>query len=159
LEGDLFVEIKPVQEEDKKPKPHSHDHAEHKRKKSSNINLDAATIHIIGDIINSVGVIFTAFLIYFYPSLWYLDPFCTYFFSALVLCTTIPVTSKCFSILTEACPENVNMTQLYNDIWALNKGEKDYIKDVHDLHVWSLSVNKLALTVHIRSLQPQITLK
>lgn len=106
-----------------------------------------------------MGVIFTAFLIYFYPSLWYLDPFCTYFFSILVLCTTIPVTSKCFSILTEACPDNVNMTQLYKDIWALNQGEKDYIKDVHDLHVWSLSVNKLALTVHIRSLQPQITLK
>ena len=98
-------------------------------------------------------------MIYFWPELWYLDPFCTYFFSILVLCTTFPVTSKCFRILTEACPENISTKQLYKDIWALNQSQSNYIKDIHDLHVWSLSVNKLALTVHIKSLKPQFTLK
>lgn len=77
-------------------------------KQSSNINLDAATIHIIGDIINSIGVIFAATMIYVWPSLWYLDPFCTYFFSILVMVTTYPVTVKCLNILLEMTPDNIS---------------------------------------------------
>lgn len=126
-------------------------------KKSQNINLDAATIHIIGDIINSVGVIITAAIIYMWPHMWYLDPFCTYFFAILVMCTTYPVTSKCLAVLLEAVPDNIDIKSLHKDIWLLNDAEglnHDLIKDVHDLHVWELSVNKVALTVHIKSAKP-----
>jgi len=66
-----------------------------------------------------------------------LGSFLHIFFSILVMLTTYPVTKKCMTIILEATPENINVRQVYKDIWALNKTEgKEIIKDVHDLHVW-----------------------
>jgi len=46
-------------------------------------------LHILGDILNSVGVMVAALLIYFSDGKWVIaDPLCTYFFSILVMVTT-----------------------------------------------------------------------
>lgn len=47
---------------------------------------------------------------------------------------------------------------MVKDIWALNTEEEKNILDVHDLHVWSISVGKLAMTVHVKSNNPLKTL-
>lgn len=109
-----------------------------------------------------MGVIITAIIIYFFPKMYYMDPICTYLFSILVMFTTVPVTAKCMSVLLEAVPDNISVKDIEADIWKLNQSEgrsHDLIRDVHDLHVWALSVNKVSLTVHIRSAKPQRTLR
>jgi len=82
------------------------------------------------------------------------DPICTYFFAIIVMFTTIPVTKRCFKVLMEGTPEKFDTKQLVQDIFALNTDEEQDIIDVHDLHVWSISVGKLAMTVHVRSKNP-----
>ena len=69
---------------------HHHKREEHTivKPKNRNLNVDAATIHILGDLLNSVGVIVAALIVYKWPSLWWVDPLCTYFFAAIVLWTT-----------------------------------------------------------------------
>lgn len=65
--------------------------------------------------------------------------------------TTFPVTKRCMQVLMEGTPEAFDTKLLVKDIWALNDlGDKDVL-DVHDLHVWSISVGKLAMTVHLKS--------
>ncbi len=59
-----------------------------KKAAKKNLNLDAAFLHILGDLLNSVGVILAATIIYIYPEYWYADPICTYFFALIVLWTT-----------------------------------------------------------------------
>ena len=54
----------------------------------SNLNVDAAVLHILGDLLNSVGVIIAATIIFFWPEFWWVDPICTYFFAIIVLWTT-----------------------------------------------------------------------
>ena len=54
----------------------------------TNLNVEAAFLHILGDLLNSVGVIIAATLIYIWPDLWYMDPICTYIFAIIVLWTT-----------------------------------------------------------------------
>jgi len=116
--------------------------------------LDAAFLHVMGDMLMSVGVIIAATIIYLVPSWWYCDPACTLLFSIIVVCTTIPVIKKCIHVIMEGVPPNFDIKQLVTDIWALNtEGHMD-IMDVHDLHVWSISVGKLAMTVHIKSHRP-----
>lgn len=56
--------------------------------KKRNLNLDAATLHILGDLLNAVGVLVSATIIYFFPEMWYMDPICSYFFAAICLYTT-----------------------------------------------------------------------
>lgn len=58
-------------------------------KPKRNLNVQAAYLHIIGDIINSLGVLIASLLIYFSDGkLWYCDPICTYLFGFLVFYTT-----------------------------------------------------------------------
>jgi zinc transporter 2 len=66
-----------------------------------NINIRAAMIHIIGDIIQSIGVIIAAILIYFFPKYQIIDPLMTMFFSVIVIFTTIPIIKQCIIVVME----------------------------------------------------------
>ena len=103
----------------------------------------------------SVGVIIAATIIYFYPSLWYADPLCTYLFSVIVMTTTLPIIKSIISIMMEGAPTSIDVLQLEHDIANINTQD---IVDVHDLHVWSLSAGKLSMSVHIPSKKPLKTL-
>ena len=77
-----------------------------------NINIEAAYIHIITDIILSIGVIISALIIYFFAgdtqewSLWQLaDPLCTYFFSFLAIYSTWPIVKESVTLLLDGAHE------------------------------------------------------
>lgn len=120
-----------------------------------NINVDSAYLHVLGDMLMSLGVITAATIIYFRPDLWWFDPLCTFAFAIMILCTSYPTLKNCVDVMMEGTPENVDATQLEQDIWEQNKAD---IIDVHDLHIWALSVGKLSMTVHIKSRKPLKTL-
>jgi len=54
-----------------------------------NLNVRAAFIHMMGDLIQSIGVIIAGLIIYFYPEYKILDPILTFMFSIIVFTTTI----------------------------------------------------------------------
>jgi len=53
-----------------------------------NINVRAAFIHAVGDLVQSIGVTIAAIIIWAYPEAHIADPICTFLFSILVLFTT-----------------------------------------------------------------------
>ncbi len=120
-----------------------------------NINVESAYLHVLGDMLMSVGVITAATIIYFRPDLWWFDPICTYCFAVMILVTSYPTLKNCLDILMEGAPENINADELTQDIWEQNKAD---IVDVHDMHLWSLSQGKLSMSVHIKSRKPLKTL-
>ena len=138
---------------------HGHDHGHthghrHSHEEEENINIRAAAVHIIGDIVQSIGVIIAAVIIFFRPEWHIIDPICTFLFSVLVVFTTVPVTFDCIKVLMEAAPKNIKVENIIDDLLEL-KG----VDDVHDIHVWSLSMGKVALSAHITSDNPLPTLK
>ena len=82
--------------------------------------IRAAYIHILGDMIQSFGVLLAASIIYFFqdthPNIRLVDPICTFIFAIIVLCTTVPVSKQCLNVLMEAAPEEINMDGLYRDL-------------------------------------------
>lgn len=56
---------------------------------------------LIGDIIQSVGVLIAAIIVYFFPSAQIIDPICTFVFAILVVFTTIPVMRECMIVIME----------------------------------------------------------
>ena len=101
----------------------------------------------------SVGVIIAAVVIYIKPTWTLADPICTYLFSVIICCTSVPVFRDCIMVLMEGTPGDINIEQLENDITEV-KG----VEELHDLHVWSISAGKHALSCHIVSQQPLKTL-
>jgi zinc transporter 2 len=61
---------------------------------------------------------------------------------------------ECLSVLMEGSPLNFDMEILKNDLLKV-KG----VSEVHDLHVWSLSVGKISLSCHLISDDPQNSLR
>ena len=122
-------------------------------KEAMNINVKAAFIHVIGDLVQSVGVLTAAIIIYCKPSWHIADPICTFLFSVLVVCTTIPILRECLSILLEQTPGNVNIAHLSEDLEGIQG-----VVELHDLHVWSLSAGKTSMSCHLQSGFPGITL-
>lgn len=115
---------------------HSHD--------QENINVRAAFIHVIGDVFQSIGVFIAALLIYFFPS-WYLaDPICTFVFSIIVLFTTFRILKDTTLVLMEATPKYLDYTEVMNTFLAI-----DGVVRVHNLRIWALSINKVALAAHL----------
>lgn len=148
---------------------HSHDHHKHKAKESRtgqiqeeqepvhkevmNINVKAALIHVIGDLVQSVGVMVAAIVIYCRPSWHIADPICTFLFSLLVVATTVPILRQCLSILLEQTPGDVNIADLSEDLEAIQG-----VVEMHDLHVWSLSAGKTSMSCHLQSGFPGVAL-
>lgn len=80
---------------------------------SKNINVDAAYLHALSDMLLSIGVCIAALVIYIWPVQkhpWskYADPFCTLVFSVLVCMTCKPILSNCCYILMEGAPEVID---------------------------------------------------
>ena len=111
---------------------------------SRNINIRAAFIHIIGDMIQSIGVLIASLIVYLKPSFKVADPICTIFFSIIVLSTTIPILIDIIYVLTESFPKKLDYTELNKALSSVNG-----ILKVNDLKVWYLSTESYALNASL----------
>lgn len=68
---------------------------------NEDINLRAAFIHVIGDLVQSVGVLIASGIIWYRDDWRIADPICTLFFSAIVAVSTIFISRDIFRILME----------------------------------------------------------
>lgn len=121
----------------------------------SNLALDAAVVHIIGDIVQSLGVLLAALLIVWQPfdigytedgiSYWYYaDPLCTILFSILVMFTTFRTVSQSVSVLMHRVPEHVDLED-----FDAKLREIPGVKCIHDVHVWMVGSRNVIATAHV----------
>ncbi|CAF3433782.1 unnamed protein product [Rotaria sp. Silwood1] len=106
-----------------------------------NLHMHSSHIH---HTVQSVGVLCAALLIKFKPQYKLADPICTFIFSILVLITTITIMRDIIFVLMEAVPSNVNYSRVVDDLLQLPG-----VQNAHSLHIWSLSLQRTALSVHI----------
>ncbi|KAK0603217.1 hypothetical protein LWI29_002579 [Acer saccharum] len=132
---------------------HSHDHEgeklctvteENMTKKTSNINLQGAYLHVMTDLIQSVGVMIAGSIMWAKPDWYIVDLICTFIFSIFALSTTIPMLKNIFGILMEKTPTEINVGGLESDLMCIQG-----VITVHDLHVWSITSGKIVLSCHV----------
>ena len=131
---------------------------DHNLKADDNPVIRAAYIHILGDMIQSAGVLIAALIIYFFqdthPGVRIVDPICTFCFAIVVLCTTFPVSRDCFYVLLESTPRDLDIESLYNELGAI-----EGVISVHDIHLWNISIGRPSIALHIICESPKDTLK
>ncbi|KAL2328791.1 hypothetical protein Fmac_022218 [Flemingia macrophylla] len=109
-----------------------------------NINLQGAYLHVMADMIQSVGVMIAGAIIWAHPKWFIVDLVCTLIFSVLSLSTTLPMLRNIYGILMERTPSELDISKLENGLRNI-KG----VQDVHDLHVWAITIGKYVLSCHI----------
>ncbi|XP_025216034.1 zinc transporter 2 isoform X1 [Theropithecus gelada] len=122
---------------------HGHSHGT-TNQQEENPSVRAAFIHVIGDFLQSMGVLVAAYILYFKPEYKYVDPICTFFFSILVLGTTLTILRDVILVLMEGTPKGVDFTAV-RDLLLSVEG----VEALHSLHIWALTVAQPVLSVHI----------
>ncbi|XP_068626234.1 proton-coupled zinc antiporter SLC30A2-like [Battus philenor] len=122
----------------------SSSHAAHAHSHAENINVRAAFIHVLGDFLQSFGVLVAALVIYFKPEWNLVDPICTFLFSVLVLITTFNIIKDTLLVLMEGSPRGVDFQEVANTFLSLPG-----VVRIHNLRMWALSLDKTALSAHL----------
>lgn len=112
------------------------------------LNSRAALLHVLGDALGSVAAIAAGIVIV--TTGWTpIDPLLSLLVAALILVSALRLLREVVHVLMEGVPFDLRLDTIGQDLARL-----DGVLRVHDLHVWTLSSDTIALSAHleIRSL-------
>lgn len=108
-----------------------------------NLNMRSALLHVLGDLLGSVGAIVAGILILLFN--WNIaDPIASIFVAALILVSGLRVIKDSIHILMEGMPDHLSFKEIENQLMQLQG-----VTSVHDLHVWTITSGFPALSCHI----------
>jgi cobalt-zinc-cadmium efflux system protein len=112
------------------------------QKEGHSLNVRAATMHVFGDVIASVGVVVGGIIILLTG--WTLvDPLLSVAIAVLLALGAWSILRETTDILLESVPRDVSLSNLVDDMKKV-----EGVKDVHDLHVWCIASGMYALSCH-----------
>lgn len=111
---------------------------------NSNLTVHSAFLHVVGDTLGSVAVIVSGAIILATGWFW-ADPAISVFIGLIIALGAWRIFREALSVLVEAAPAGLNVEELATAL-ALVPG----VRDVHDLHVWSIAPGIRALSCHVR---------
>ena len=109
--------------------------------------------HVIFNSLQSCIIIVAGVLVYFMPSILYIDPICSLILISVLLYNAYNHIEGSIQILMEGSPLEFDVEKLKDDLLGI-KG----VIDVHDIHVWSLSIGKISMSCHLITSDPQNSL-
>jgi len=114
-------------------------HGDHKH----DLNMRAAWLHVMGDLLGSVTAIVAGVLIVAFGWLW-ADPVCSVVISLIIIFGAWRLILESVNVLLVSTPAHINLAAVEQTIL-----ETTGVGGVHDLHVWTISSGTEALSAHI----------
>jgi len=108
-----------------------------------NLNVRGAYLHVLSDTLSSVGVILAGGLIVLTGN-YIFDPIISFIIGVLILAGSLQLLREAAQIFMESAPSGINLEELEQEIRKIRG-----VTEVHDLHVWSLTSDKHALSAHV----------
>lgn len=107
------------------------------------LNVRSAFVHLMGDVVSTVGAVMAGVVIAFTGMNW-LDPLVSILIGFLILWNAWGILRETVGILLEGTPRDVDMSEMVRDMMSIQG-----VRGVHDLHVWSITRSLRALSAHI----------
>lgn len=107
------------------------------------LNVKSAFLHVLGDMLSSVGVIVGG-IIMLVTQYYIVDPIISILIGLIILRGAVGVLKECSDILLEGVPKNIELAEVEKVLKQISG-----VEDIHDLHVWSISSAHLALSAHV----------
>jgi cobalt-zinc-cadmium efflux system protein len=112
-------------------------------RETRSLNMRAALIHVMGDIGASVGVVVAGAVILLTGWL-PVDPLLSLAIAVLIAFGAWRIVRETVNLLMEGTPREINLAAVTTEITGTT-----LISSMHDLHVWALSSDETALSVHV----------
>jgi len=107
------------------------------------LNLRSAFLHLMGDVMSTLGAVIAGIIIAFTNWNW-LDPLVSVLIGFFILWNAWGILRQSVHILLESAPESIDMDSMIQSMLKV-----EGVRGVHDLHVWSLNESLRALSAHI----------
>ena len=107
------------------------------------LNMRGAWLHVIGDALGSVAAIIAGVCMMAFG--WYAaDPLFSVVISLLIIWGSVRLIKESTNVLLEGTPSHINLAAVEDAILATTG-----VNDVHDLHVWTITSGREALSAHV----------
>ncbi len=107
------------------------------------LNIRSAFLHLMGDVLSTVGAVVAGVIIRFTGWNW-LDPLVSVLIGFLILWSAWSIIREALDILMESTPTDIDMDAMVGDITSV-----DGVHGVHDLHAWSITRSMRTLSAHL----------
>lgn len=111
----------------------------------SSLNMKATFIHVMGDLLSSVGIIIGGFLILATGWDW-IDPIVSLLIGVVIAFSAWGIVRSGVRVFLEAAPKGLDTDTVSKAIMEIQG-----VSSVHDLHVWSIAPEMVALSCHVQS--------
>lgn len=122
----------------------SHHEAHH------NTNMKMVFVHNLADAFGSIGVIVSGLCVMWF-GVYFVDGVIALLIAGYMIFQSVVSFPKVVDILMNAAPDDVDIEAIRKRILALNG-----VKDIHHIHVWSVSEHDVALECHVISKETDI---
>lgn len=113
------------------------------RRHGHNLAVRSALLHVVGDLLGSVAVIASGLLILATGWTW-ADPLASVIIAVIVTMGSLRIAREAMNVLLESTPRNLDMAEVVKAMYGVPG-----VRDVHDLHIWSISPEIRALSSHV----------
>lgn len=110
---------------------------------NSDLNIRATFMHLLYDAFISLGVLLSAGLIYWTHWLW-IDAIMGLLIVTLIMKSSWILFTDSFRLIIDGVPRGISLTDVRHFLQEITG-----VKEVHDLHIWALSTQENALSVHL----------
>ncbi len=114
-----------------------------RREQQGNINVRSAFWHAFGDALASIGVIIGGTIMLLSGWFW-VDPIISVLIGFIIALAAWRILKEGLRVLLEATPQQVDIKEMLNTLNQITG-----VKDVHDVHVWSISPEVHAMSCHV----------
>ncbi len=110
------------------------------------LNLHAVFVHYLGDALSNVGIIAGAFLIR-YTGQPLIDPLLAFLIAGMIFWGALGIITESSNILLESLPKGMSLEGIARAVLRIHG-----VREVHDIHVWSLGSESHAMSCHVHIL-------
>lgn len=107
------------------------------------MNIRGALLHVLGDLLGSMAALVAGVVIW-YTGWFPIDPLLSLAICALILAASLRLLRDAVHALMEGVPLHLSLNEIGVAIAGVGG-----VRSVHDLHVWTLSSNRVALSAHV----------
>lgn len=109
-----------------------------------NMNIKAAYLHLLSDMVTSVAVVVGGLLMYFYEIYW-VDPLVSMIIALYLIGASWSLMKISLSVLMQFTPAGIEVQDVIKKI----KETQNKIENVHHIHLWQLDDHHIFLEAHL----------
>ncbi|MDY6820066.1 MAG: cation diffusion facilitator family transporter [Deferribacterota bacterium] len=112
--------------------------------RTKSFNEKMALYHLLDDLLGWSAAILIGLILKINSNLNFLDPLFSIIISIYILSKVLRNMKEVFDVFLQSAPKDINIYNIKEDILKIKN-----VKDIHDIHTWSLDGNYNILSLHI----------